>query len=358
MVKRTHMKSRPWALAALVALTALVPVPSEGQRSGSSVLTSIKAVVEDGVTVVTLESDGPLPEPAPEVLDGPPRIFFDLAGVRPRRQGATPGAGVVTRSRVALRSANPNVTRVVLDLARLESYRVHSIERQAGRLMIFVGIAASAAAPAPVRPTLPPPAAPAAEKLVPPPIGIPGAPGLPAPRMPAPPDLPPVGAAPSSPAVPVPSSDPVASSPAAAPPPVARNPVVIAPVSARPALPAAQAEVYRVQLAGALERMASHRALLRRIDAAEAIAADTLAAALAELRDLRRVLDRVEPSSVVRPTHDLLIESCTLGVTAVTLRMEAAVDPGRQVNAASAAAGALMLLDMVCASVGCANAPK
>jgi hypothetical protein len=125
----------------------------------------------------------------------------------------------------------------------------------------------------------------------------------------------------------------------------------------RPPLPPGEAEVYRMQLSGVLERIAAQRALLRSIDAGENIAVDTLTAAAKDFRDLRRVLDRVEPSSVVRPTHDLLISSCALGSQAVSLRMEAAVDrsPERQRNASSAAAGAMMLFDLACASIGCGN---
>jgi hypothetical protein len=348
------MKSGPWQLAALIALTALVPVPSHGQRQ-SSVLKSIDAVVKDGVTVVTLESDGPLPEPAPALLDSPPRIFFDLAGTTPRRQGATPGAGVVTRARVALRSANPKVTRVVLDLTGIESYRVSSSEREAGRLVIFVGTDASGAVAATVPPTTPPPGERAETKMLQTAIGDPSVPGLP-PPVPIPPDTPPMSAAPTSPE-PSSSAPAPSSTPHATPVPVPRSPVAPPEDSLRSPLPAAQAEVYRVQLAGALQGMVSHHMLLRSIDAGDPIAATTLTAALTHLRDLRRVLARVEPSSVVRRTHDLLIESCTLAATAVTLRMEAAADPSREGNASSAAAGALMLLEIVCASVGCANAP-
>lgn len=124
----------------------MAPIPCLGQPAGA-VLTSIETVFEGGVTIVTIQSDGPLPEAEANILDGPPRIYFDLSGVRPRngRPSVAKGAGIVSRVRIAPRSVNPHVTRVVLDLTRLQDYQVQSGERQEGRIVIIAPVEVSTA---------------------------------------------------------------------------------------------------------------------------------------------------------------------------------------------------------------------
>jgi hypothetical protein len=338
------MKCQAWVLSACVTVTALTPVPCLGQ-STASVLKSIETVVERGITIVTIESDGPLPEPEANVIDGPPRIYFDLPGVRPKsgRPSVAKGAGLVTRARSAPRSVDPHVTRVVLDLTRLENYLVHSSERQAGRIVVFVG-PGSALTDSAAKPELTP------EALA---LAVAEPPGISVPAYAIAPVPDPVAARPDIPVLTVEPPSP----PPAAPSDVPRSPMAPPQNLARPALPAAEAEVYRMQLSGAFERIVAQRALLRSIDAGENISVATLTAALKEFRDFGRALERVEPSSVVRPTHDLLISSCALGGHAVALWMEATVDrsPERLRNASSAAAGATMLFNLVCASIGCGN---
>jgi hypothetical protein len=319
----------------------MAPIPCLGQPAGA-VLTSIETVFEGGVTIVTIQSDGPLPEAEANILDGPPRIYFDLSGVRPRngRPSVAKGAGIVSRVRIAPRSVNPHVTRVVLDLTRLQDYQVQSGERQEGRIVIQVGSRAALRSSSPT--PEPPPVD--REPAAPEPVVVPADP----PPPPPPPE--PVAEQPKAPpAIVEPSA------PEATPPDLPRSPVAFPETRPRPALPAGEADVYRMQLGGTLERITAQRAVLRLIDAGENIAAETLTAAANDFRDLRRILERVEPSSVVRPTHDLLISSCTLGGQAVSLQMEAAAarSADRQRNASSAAAGALMLLDLVCTSIGC-----
>lgn len=68
---------------------------------------------------ITVRGSGALPAAtATSTTEGPPRVFVDLPGVSP---GAVPasltGRAIVRRVRVALNSADPPVTRLVLDLA-------------------------------------------------------------------------------------------------------------------------------------------------------------------------------------------------------------------------------------------------
>jgi hypothetical protein len=220
---------------------------------------------------------------------------------------------VVSRARIALNSVRPNVTRVVLDLTQRESFRLIADERQAGRIRIFVGSESALSES-----------------------------GLTA-----------GAAAVSGPKAPV-------RSPVAPPPDRARTEPQPPQVAQEPRLPARDAEQYREQLSGALERIEAQRSVIVAIGADENVAAEALGFAAAEFDDLRRLLGAVKPSSVVKPTHDLLIVSCTLAATAARLRIEAARDNRLEArrNAGTAAAGSLMILDRVCASLGCAGTPR
>ena len=116
-------------------------------------------------------------------------------------------------------------------------------------------------------------------------------------------------------------------------------------------------ESYRRQLSGALERLESRRPVLAAIDLDQDVTAETLASTAADFKDLRRILEAAKPADVIRPTHDLLIASCVLGAGAAGQRIDAARANDLQMrrNAASAAAGALMLLDRACAALGCSG---
>jgi hypothetical protein len=120
-------------------------------------------------------------------------------------------------------------------------------------------------------------------------------------------------------------------------------------------LPVSEIENYRRQLAGALERLESRRAVVAAIDLDQRVAPEILVATAADFRVLRRILEGTKPSAVLRPAHDLLIASCELGAGAASLRSDADRSEDLQVrrNAASAAAGALMLFDRACAALGC-----
>ena len=135
---------------------------------------------------------------------------------------------------------------------------------------------------------------------------------------------------------------------------------MLSPQEPRPALPVQEVEVYRKQIFGALTRMETLRALVRRIDAGENVGSDTLALAAQEFTALRRMLETVQPSGALAATHDLLMTACTFGAMASRLGIDAAQDSSPEVRqrAASAAAGSLMLLDRACADLDCSRAPR
>ena len=221
----------------------------------------------DGVTV-RIEADGPLPFPRVGVLADPPRIYLDLAGVRPATSGTTGSAdGIVRRVRVALNQEDPIVTRVVIDLTQPSPHRVDGRERAAGRIRVVLGAA-------------------------------------------GPPDVP---------------------TPAAA----ARKPP--------PRRSARIAEAQNATLVSAAGRLERLRPVLASIDARTDVPEPSLREAIAEFATVRKVLTALRTSE----TQDALVKVCVLGTTAAAARIDAQAhaDAARAWNAASAAAGALMMLD-------------
>ena len=102
---------------------------------------------------MTIEATGPLPAPTMGALDGPPRVFLDFAGVLPKTAGVASSADPrVRRVRVALHSANPPITRVVVDLTSQQPSR---LELGNGRVKIFIGSAAVAGASTAAAPVVP-----------------------------------------------------------------------------------------------------------------------------------------------------------------------------------------------------------
>ncbi|MEO8680814.1 MAG: hypothetical protein ABI665_17315 [Vicinamibacterales bacterium] len=322
---------REWLV--VLAFAALTPLSAAAQSG--TVLQSVQAVADGGMTLVIIQADGALPVPTHNFLDSPPRIYLDLSGVRPRIKGTpeTAAGGAVTRARVGLYSANPDVTRVVLDLPRRETYRVDAEARHLGRIRILVGPESGRT-----------PAAPA---------------GISAPRLPAGSATPvaPPAAVPGAFVPPPPPSAPLASR-------SARQPMLTPQVSARPRLPASEIQRYRRQLSGALERMEAPRSIVVSIDADEEIPPPTLATAAEELKELRRTLEAIKPSDAVKPAHELLIASCTTGAVAVDLRIANANSANQKRGviaasaAASAAAGSLMFFELACADLGCNRASR
>ncbi len=322
------------------------------EQPAATVIRGIQIIEEGGVTHVIIDANGPLPLPLSEPLNDPPRIFLDLAGVSPRVRATTlaPKGAVVSRVRVAQFSLNPQVTRVVLDLLRVESFRVDVDAHQSGRIRVLVG-PDSAIHGGPAKGDVPSPSPPQPASAAPPTI-------LPAPiaEVPAPP-LRPGNATPAmaeGPGKPAPAPPPAVSAPAGT-----RSPV-LSPEQPRPALPAMEVAVYRKQIYGELPRMESMRGLVARIDAGETLGLDTLALAEKEFTDLRHTLEAVKPSVVLAVTHDLLMTSCTFGAMASRLAIDAIQQNNADIRrrASSAAAGSMMIFDRACADLGCAKPPR
>jgi hypothetical protein len=118
-----------------------------------------------------------------------------------------------------------------------------------------------------------------------------------------------------------------------------------------------EVEIYRKDTHAATDRLMALRPVLTSIDKLAAQSADALQMAAEEFATVRRLLTSIRPPDGLKPTHDLLIRSCTFGATAAGLRLQSLrsgdVEAAR--NASSAAAGALLLLDRVCADIGCAQ---
>jgi hypothetical protein len=353
------MTTGAYAWTVVLAFSGIAHV-SAAQPGAAPTLRSVQTAVEGGVTIVTIVADGPLPAPASGVAEKPPaRLFFDLIGVNPLPGGHVgrmirlPGAGAVSRVRVARFSASPNVTRVVLDLNRLEPFDVNVGDQVAGRIRIAVGSPAATTPPAPVAPN------PAPATVT--------SPGVLPNTTPPPAEL--------LPKAPPPATSPPTAviSPRPPPPPLAeqRQPVPAEPVPSLPSptrrgipqqetafahLPPGAVGVYRRQLSDSIERFESHRVVIGGIDMERHVTVQTLEAVGAELKSLQAKLQPLKPSAELRPTHDLLLASIALGVNAVGLRLEAERrdDATGRHNAASAAAGALMLFDRACVVLGCA----
>jgi hypothetical protein len=105
----------------------------------------------DEQLIITLVADGPISGQLEPATGGATRLFVDLHGVRPRADAVTPvNRGPVLRVRVGMHTAQPPVTRVVLDLSVMPQARIERSEVP-GHLHIVVGTAprvdAAAAAP-------------------------------------------------------------------------------------------------------------------------------------------------------------------------------------------------------------------
>jgi len=107
------------------------------------------------------------------------------------------------------------------------------------------------------------------------------------------------------------------------------------------------AESYGKQLTGLLERLEKLRPVLSAIDARAEQPGVSLQVAVDELRSIERALTALHPPGAMTAVRDRLLQSCTLALQAVRGRIESAASGNALVgwNAASAAAGALMLLD-------------
>ena len=113
------------------------------------------------------------------------------------------------------------------------------------------------------------------------------------------------------------------------------------PKAARPATSTAGPD--RTVALGALEQLERFRALLSAIDARSDIPEPALTSAIGEFENIKQMLTSRPPDKA----EEILVKICVLGANAASTRIGAQQDndPGRAWNAASAAAGALIMLD-------------
>jgi hypothetical protein len=321
-------------LAAQVAGQAVM-----AQSAGATQLRTVQVVRSDRVTIVTLQSDGPLPAPTTGEAADPPRFFLDFRDVVPTTRGAMPaGDPLIQRVRVALNSIEPPVTRVVLDLRLDQPVRVDTDALGAGRVRVIVGERKS-------QPHATPPVVP-----VPP---------LPVPAGVEPPGRPPVqttpGASTATPPTARPPEDvlPGATPPPPRLPPPGVNPLPIPSPSATSGNHAQRGpEKYKGQVEAPLNRLRALRPILAAIDLMRAESPPGLSGTIEELESIRQILVSVQPPEAQSSTHDMLVRSCALAQMAAKLRLAGSDDASLR-NAGSAAAGALLLLDRVCIELGC-----
>jgi hypothetical protein len=331
--------------------------PSQAQPATPTAIRAISVATSGQNVVVTIEATGGLPQPTAGVADGPPRLFFDFAGVALKAPAVTASPDArVRRVRAGVHTARPLVTRVVLDLVAIQPY---SLERAPGRVRVIVGSQTTQVSRgiAPV-PALPEPLAP--------PIG-PGDPNRPTAAQP-------VGspaAVPREPPIPPPATRASADAVTPSAPPRSDPPAVVPPPPSSPAAPPRQSpapgpappkdlERYRRQISPALDRLRLQEPLLTSLDIAEDQTMDRVQLAVEEFERLRQDLLGIKPPDSLRPQHDMLIQSTVLALMATRLRLEAfrTSDPATLRNAASAAAGATLILDRVCADLGCSGSGR
>jgi outer membrane biosynthesis protein TonB len=365
-------------LIAWLFVVAWPPRSAHAQASPLIILTSVQ-VLRDGQTAfVSIEADGPLPQPATGALDSPPRFFLDFPGVIAGTRGtAGDGQPLVSRVRVALHSASPPVTRVVIDLARPQPVKVEAEGREAGRIRVVVGGPGEVARP---EVAAPPREAPSTPALIP----VPPLPPETAVKR-SPPSEPPLPPQDQASSRPVETSPPTKPQPQpsmpqpeqskAAPPPAKTDPAAVRPDPGAAAPPPvyaagpsragakpAQSDIdrYKEQIGVALNQLRGRRTLLTVIDQQDPKPQDGLAAARAEFSAVIRSLAGVRPAATMLSTHDVLVRAASLALMAATLRddLGGRADPSTIRNASSAAAGALLLLDRVCIEIGCGPLPE
>jgi len=106
--------------------------------------------------------------------------------------------------------------------------------------------------------------------------------------------------------------------------------------------------------ANPLRRLHDLLPLLESIDRRALVPAESLETAAAELRTIRGELLAVAPPRAIKGTHDVILRGCALALQAVSARLDAARtdNPVGDWNTASAAAGALMLIQRGRAELG------
>ena len=314
--RRLSIVKRAAAMVSLaVATVAAFAADSASQTAERRIATKLRRVTvsPDGVSVV-IEASGALAAPSSGFADSPPRIYIDFGDVLPGEPiQPVPENPLVRRVRVAEHNPNPLVTRVVIDLTRPTAYRIDSSKLEQGRVVISLGASESATA---ARPQALPTTSPA--------------------------QPPPLTGRDTGPVV----RDPIRGSDGPAP---ARG---TAPATPQTAAPAASGQValekgYDVRVSAALVRLHALRPLLESIDRQAEPLTGNLDAAVSEFEAIGKVLSAIKAPRSREGTHALLQRTCTMGTRAVRTRQGGAQanDPTAILNAASAAAGALLMLD-------------
>lgn len=121
---------------ALLALAALLSAPVSGQISAPNTTpngTRIQHVVvrgTDAAMEVEIQTSGAPVAPDAQVITGPDRIVVDFPGALPAAelQALTVNRGVLKAVRKGLFFDNPPITRIVLDLAEPQSYRISTTQ--------------------------------------------------------------------------------------------------------------------------------------------------------------------------------------------------------------------------------------
>jgi hypothetical protein len=114
---------------------------------------------------------------------------------------------------------------------------------------------------------------------------------------------------------------------------------------------------YLAQVAGTLARMQALRKMIASIDGQITVVSADLPGAAAELGELEASLTAMKVPVSLATTHDLLIRTCALGARAARMRRDADAsgDAAAALNAASAAAGALIMFDRATRDLGYAS---
>jgi AMIN domain len=305
---------------------------------------SIDVTPRGAEMVVTISADGPLPPPPIGVLDDPPRIYMDFAGVRAGSPAFTRARDPrIHRIRIAQHSINPMVTRVVIDLT---SAQPHYVELEPTRIRLAIGSSGPATAVGPGLQPLPPLREPApAQKEA---GTFPGkeAGTLNTMREPMPPGTGRRGAKPT-PDLPAVSAVPAEQSP--------RPPPRLVPGPSLEPPPLKEVAKYHRMVATFLDRLRLQQPILASLDAQEDQSAERMQMAVDEFERIRQELTAVKPPDALKAHHDMLVQASTMAVLGAKLRLQASrsPDPGSVRNAASAAAGAILLLDRACVDLGC-----
>jgi hypothetical protein len=304
---------------------------------------------EAGSLRVVVHADGALPVPMAGTAENPPRMYFDFANVSAPAAGLrVKGRRSIRQARLALNRTRPLVTRLVLDLSEPLAFRLDETRLPSGTLVIVIDSpgsdtsSRSTAAPASSQPPPRPSTRAASSREEDQPIAVP------VPRVV---DPPPTG---------------TDRSPAALTPLTARGnderSVLGSPSSsgALPKVPTADARRYLSRASVLLARLETLRPLLVSLDARADLDRASLAANMRELDEIATALASLRPPARARDAHARVLSACQLASLAARTRLgaTAAQDANARWNAASAAAGALILFSDARRALNIAEATK